>query len=51
MRDRAVEILISTTFRIHRDIRFFSTTGPKVDFFGKLFCSITYGHTSLVDKD
>ena len=46
--DRVVEILISATFGIHRDISFFFDQKPERNFFGEqCYC----GCTSLVNKD
>jgi len=48
MHDRVVEILISATFRIHRDISFFFDQKPERNFFGEqCYC----GCTSPVNKD
>jgi len=47
-RDRVVEILISATFGIHRDISFFFDQKPERNFFGEqCYC----GCTSPVYKD
>jgi len=47
-RDRVVEILISATFGIHRDISFFFDQKPERNFFvEQCYC----GCTSLVNKD
>jgi len=47
-RDRVVKILISATFRIHRDISFFFNQKPERNFFGEqCYCSCT----SPVNKD
>jgi len=48
MCDRVVEILISATFGIHRDISFFFNQKPERNFFGEqCYCSCT----SPVNKD